>query len=244
MDKTEVPNCIVFYRNEVTGNNSSGIYSDSGYCNYYLENVLSNNDKEGICLDFGAFGNYLSENIIDGNGGRLRQTDADLEADYVLSYGRMEDGGSKAKLPGVSLDNAAYNILLKNTVRDNYGSGIKTVRSAYRNIIMENSIMDNNLGVNDIFHFFGIEMGFAEEPDMEVIGMDFTPDYENIICNNMIVGEHYAGIFLQEGTYGNDIYNNCVVSQGDWALEDHSKTTNNIHDNVTIGENLTVTDDE
>ena len=75
--------------------------------------------------------------------GRLRQSDEDLEADFVTTFGRLSDGSSPAKLPGISIDNSAYNTIVNNNVTQNYGSGVKMVRSAYRNIIMENSVSDN-----------------------------------------------------------------------------------------------------
>ena len=51
-----------------------------------LENIIYQNDKEGMCLDYGTFGAYVSNNIVKENGGRLRQSDEDLEADFVTAF--------------------------------------------------------------------------------------------------------------------------------------------------------------
>ena len=45
---------MVVRGNTVSQNHSSGIYSDSGYLNYYVENTLYKNEKEGMCLDYGS----------------------------------------------------------------------------------------------------------------------------------------------------------------------------------------------
>lgn len=84
----------------------------------------------------------------------------------------MADGSSPAKLPGISLDNTAYNTIYGNIVRDNYGSGIKAVRSAFSNTILCNQIIDNNRGASDTFHFFGIELSTDLNADEAVQGLD------------------------------------------------------------------------
>ena len=90
-------------------------------------------------------------------------------------------------------------------MRDNYGSGIKAVRSAFSNTILCNQIIDNNRGASDTFHFFGIELSTDLNADEAVQGLDFTPCYENIIARNTISGGHYAGVFMGEDAFMNDI---------------------------------------
>ncbi len=231
-DLTDTPHDIVLYQNNVRHNNSSGIYSDGAYKIYILENVIYKNEKEGMCLDYGTFGAYVHNNIVRQNGGRFRQSDEDLEADFVTSFGRLEDGSSPAKLPGISIDNSAYNIILNNTVNQNYGSGVKSVRSAYRNVIMENTIADNNYGQNEKFHFFGIEIGHASTPDEPVIGLDFTASYENIVCRNVVTGADYAGVFLAEESYCNDVFDNVIMGSENFAIECHSTLFNSIVNNT------------
>lgn len=228
----DTPHDIVLYQNNVKHNNSSGIYSDGAYQIYIVENIIYQNDKEGMCLDYGTFGAYVSNNIVKENGGRLRQSDEDLEADFVTTFGRLSDGSSPAKLPGISIDNSAYNTIVNNNVTQNYGSGVKMVRSAYRNIIMENSVSDNNKGKSDDFHFFGIEIGHESTPDEPVKGLDITASYENIVCRNIVTGSNYAGVFLAVESYCNDVFDNTILGSEWYAIECHSNMFNSMPNNI------------
>lgn len=221
-DLLNTPHQNVVRGNHIQGNYSSGFYCDGGYLNYVLDNLIEDNEKEGMCLDYGTFGTYVAGNTVRRNGDRNRQTDEDLEADFILTAGRLEDGSSTAKLPGISIDNSAYNIIFENLLTDNSGSGVKLVRSGYRNLIICNMISDNNRGKNDFFHGFGIEFGHASTPDEPVIGLDFTADFENIAARNVISGAHYAGIFFAEGSYCNDLIDNVVMDSEFFSIENHS----------------------
>lgn len=225
------PHRIIIRNNAVSSNNSSGIYCDGSYLVYISDNRIIGNDKEGLCLDYGTLGAYVARNDISGNGNRARQTAQDLENDFVLAAGRLEDGSSRSKLPGISIDNSAYNIIYNNRIEGNYGSGVKMVRTGVRNIISTNIIHGNNLGKSDTFHFFGVELGYAAA-DVEADNLNFAPDYENMICRNIISGEHYAGIFLAEEVYINDFFDNVILDATDWSMESlsqkHNSTLNNL----------------
>lgn len=232
------PNHIVIKNNVIQSNESSGIYSHAGYMNYVIGNLIEENEKEGMCLDHGTFGTYVSDNTFQKNGNRDRQSDSDLEADFILESGRMEDGTSTQKLPGISLDNAAYNIIASNNINNNYGSGVKMVRSGYRNIIISNIVTDNNLGENESYHGFGIELGYASAPDQPVVGLDFTADYENIIDRNIISGHHFSGIYIGEEDYCNDLIDNVIEDCSQFGVENHSEKFNSgVGNNVNV-ENL------
>lgn len=244
-DRYASPHEMVVLSNYVYKSNSSGIYSDGSYCNYFIDNTLYLNDKEGMCLDAGSFGNYVSGNTIKQNGGRRRQTLADLENDFVQDFGTLSDGSSPAKLPGLSIDNSAYNIVMNNYICDNYGSGVKMVRVGVRNIVSDNIIANNNRGQSETFHFFGIELGYAAKPDYETVMLDFAACYENIICRNIITGEHYAGIFIAEECYINDFYDNVIMDAVFWSMESLSArfnaTSNNLSDISSRGIDLSNT---
>lgn len=244
-DRYDSPHEMVVLNNYVYKSNSSGFYSDGSYCNYFIDNTLYLNDKEGICLDAGSFGNYVSGNTIKQNGGRRRQTLADLENDFVQDFGTLSDGSSPAKLPGLSIDNSAYNIVMNNYICDNYGSGVKMVRVGVRNIVSDNIIANNNRGQSENFHFFGIELGYAAKPDYETVMLDFAACYENIICRNIITGEHYAGIFMAEECYINDFYDNVIMDAVFWSMESLSSrfnaTSNNLSDISSRGIDLSNT---
>ncbi|MDO4798462.1 MAG: right-handed parallel beta-helix repeat-containing protein [Coriobacteriales bacterium] len=210
----ECPHDLVIRRNNIVGCAANGMYSHAGYCNYVVENAFDGCNKEGMCLDFGTCGTYVARNVVKGNGGRYGMTNIELENEYVLQFGRLADGSSAAKVPGISLDNACYNILYQNVVEANYGSGIKIVRSGARNVFLCNQVTDNNVGENDTFHFFAIELGTDRRPDYEpgeVHELDFAPCFENIIARNVISGDHYSGVFLGPDAYINDVFDNVIM---------------------------------
>lgn len=227
----DCPHDIVVADNLVENNQASGIYCDGAYRCYLTGNRVRDNDKEGICLDYGSFGCYLYGNTFERNGRRGNQTDKDLEMDFVLEGGRLEDGSAKAKLPAISLDNTAYNVLVNNTVSNNYGGGIKMVRTTVRCMIAENIVKNNNMGASEAYHFFGIEVGSAIA-DAESTEMDFTADYENIICRNLISGNHYSGVFIGEGGYVNDVFDNVIMQTQMFSVESVSTMFNSIVNNI------------
>ena len=232
--QSDCPHDIIVSNNQVRYNTASGIYSDGAYMCYVLNNTVYQNDKEGICLDYATIGFYLKQNIVKENGRRARQTDEDLRMDFVLEAGKMDDGSAKAKLPGVSLDDTAYNIIENNLVMNNYGGGIKMVRTTVRTLIFENIVRDNNMGQNDMFHFFGIELGAAAgDVNGANTAANFMPDYENIICRNSITGNHYSGIFVGEECYVNDIFDNVIMESQMFAVEAISKRFNSIVNNLS-----------
>lgn len=237
-DMLDSPHDIIVKENRILENCSSGIYLDGAYQCYVIENEIEDNEKEGICLDFGSFGSYVSRNTIARNGDRNRQSDEDLEKDFVLGLGRLSDGSSTAKLPGISIDNGAYNIIYNNIVMENAGSGIKMVRSGYRNVILSNTVIDNNAGENESFHGFGIELGHASKPDQVIRGLDFTADYENIVARNMVSGHHYSGVYIGEECYCNDFIDNVILDCKMFSVENFSELYNSSVGNHTNVEAL------
>lgn len=221
--KLSAPHNVVVYGNDISENRSSGIYCDGNYQTYLVKNRLQSNDKEGLCMDWGTIGTFVSQNIIEYNGFRIDQTDEDLKNDFVDGLGRLPDGSSPSKLPGVSMDNTIWNIIEDNVVSNNAGSGIKSVRTSSENIIYNNIVADNNRGVSDTFHFFGIELGAANnggtEQDKVSAIMDFIGSYENIIASNVITGAHFDGIFLEKDNTINDIYDNTIAGATTWSME-------------------------
>ena len=203
--RLDPPNDIVIEENDIVDGLSSGIYLDGAVQTLVLNNLLRGNAKEGICLDYGASANFVAFNTIIINGNRWGKTDQDLKLDFVLSDGRMPDGTARAKVPGVSIDNAIYNVVSCNLIAHNYGSGIKIVRSGYANIITDNAVLLNGLGGNSKHMFFGIELGHAKS-DTELDHcpeLDFFPSSRNLVSGNKIQGYHFIKIF--EATFGENI---------------------------------------
>lgn len=230
------PSEIILYQNEVSNNQAGGIYCCGVYKSYFINNTVVGNQKEGTCLDWQTFGCFLLKNTYQRNGWRANQTDEILKSDAVLEQGRMFDGSANAKLPGVSLDNAAYNILEQNTVCENGGSGIKSVRAAVDNLITKNIIYDNNSGCNPVYHFFGIELGGEKDIQIgknmdapesgELWNMDAGPAIGNIVTNNTVSGSHYAALFLAGGSQDNIIRNNISTGETYWCIESIAEKEN------------------
>ena len=218
--------------NRVALNASSGIYSDGGVESVIFDNLVEGNSKEGVCLDNGSTANVLAMNVVRANGKRWGKTDAELRLDFVDGLGRLPDGSSVAKTPGVSLDNAIYNVVYANQIERNYGGGVKMVRTCFFNTVGLNVIVNNNEGASEHGHYFGVELG-AAKADAAVTDLDFTPCRGNILFGNTIRGTHYAGIFFGPGSTGNDVFDNTVFGATTWALEQVQVQQNSSLNNLT-----------
>ncbi len=206
-------------------NRKMGITTD-GTGNLRIINcIIAENDCEGITLDNGTWNCEVLNSHIYGNGWRGLQHEQELTEDFVEKMGLMPDGGSKAKLPGVSLDNAAYCRIENNLIEKNWGDGVKFVRAGYACTIANNLISHNNRGSNDEFHFFGILIGVAERQHPEQ--SDF-PSCHNRITNNDIIGSHYAGVHLLPNTTGNILRDNRIQDAICMPIEDHAGKGNQI----------------
>ena len=204
--------------NKISDSLSSGIYLDGAVNTVVESNSITGSSKEGICLDYGCLNVTLFFNQILHNGDRYNKSDDDLAKDFVLQYGRCEDGSAKAKLPGISIDNSGFCSVVANQICYNYGSGIKMVRAGIGNVIANNSLMSNNQGRNDSFHFFGIELG-AASADVEAADIDFAGSSFNVLSCNNIVGAHYAGLFIPGMCDDNLICDNVILRSESFSIE-------------------------
>ncbi len=218
--------------NDVNRNSASGIYSDGGVRNVIDANTITGNSKEGLCLDNGSAANVVASNHMESNGTRWGEPDSVLALDSVLSGGRLSDGAAAEKLPGISLDNAIYNIVFDNNLAHNSGGGIKMVRTGYFNAVGVNTLVDDNDGASASFHYFGIELG-AAAGDGSSIELDFTPSRGNLLFSNTIRGTHYSGIFFGAGSDRNNVFDNTILDATAWALESTSQMANTTLNNYT-----------
>lgn len=232
VQRLKPPRNNVIARNRIAFNRSSGIYVDGAVQTVIVSNLMEGNSKEGLCLDYGATGNVVALNTLHQNGQRWGKTDDELAKDGVLGFGRLQDGTAAAKLPAISIDNAAYNIVFGNAVTRNYGGGVKMVRTAFYNVIGLNTLLDNNEGASDRGHFFGVELGSAKA-DAPTDELDFKPSRGNIVFSNLIQGNHYAGVFFGEGSDWNDVFDNIIFGAKSWALESVRRQPNSSLNNLT-----------
>jgi parallel beta-helix repeat protein len=209
---------------------ASGIYSDGGVRNVVFANVIEGNSKEGLCLDDGSAANVVISNTIHDNGGRWGDPDWVLAEDSILVGGRLPNGTAAEKVPGISLDNAIYNIVFENDLAHNFGGGVKVVRTGYFNVVGLNTILDDNDGASAAFHFFGIELGAAGGSSSE---LDFTPSRGNMVVSNTVRGAHYSGICFDAGSDTNTVIYNVILDATSWALESAAPMSNTAANNLT-----------
>jgi parallel beta-helix repeat protein len=208
------------------------VYVDGGVANVIVSNVIERNGKEGICLDNGSTSNVVTWNVIQQNGQRWGEPDEVMAQEFIAVWGRLADGTAAAKVPGISIDNALYNLIYSNTLSHNFGGGIKSVRTGYYNLIGLNTIIGNNDGASPGFHFFGIELG-AAPLDSASDELDGAPSRGNILFSNVIRGNHYAGIFFADDSDQNDVFDNVIMDAQPWALESFKLMPNNSLNNLT-----------
>lgn len=130
--------------NVVEGGRSGGIYLDGALRTLVIQNVVVGESKEGLCLDGGAAGDVVAANRIVRSGWRWGMSDRELQLEFVLRWGRTRDGSSRAKLPGVSMDNTAYDLVIGNDISGNGGGGVKMVRTSFFNVIAANRLADDS----------------------------------------------------------------------------------------------------
>jgi parallel beta-helix repeat protein len=219
--RTDIIDCVF------SNNRKMGITTDGVAYLRVTNCVIAHNDCEGITIDNGAWGCSIQNCHIFANGWRGLQHSVELDGDYVGEMGLMEDGSSKAKLPGISLDNAAYTRVANNHIECNWGDGIKLVRAAYETSINGNLIENNNRGVNDKFHYFGILVGVAARQHCDQ--HDFA-SCNNYISANTIIGEHFSGIHLMSHTTGNIVEKNRIFGAKALSIENHVRSGNIVRD--------------
>ncbi len=231
--RTNPPRNNLIALNHLAWNASSGVYVDGGVANVVALNTIESNAKEGICLDNASAANVVTANGIFGNGSRSGESDAVMEKDSITGGGRLDDGTPAEKVPGISIDNAIYNVVFLNNVAHNYGGGIKIVRTGYFNLIGLNTVLSDNEGASVRFHFFGIELGGATL-DATSDELDSTPSRGNIVFSNDIRGSHYSGIFFDTGSDLNDVFDNVILDAQQWALESVEPMSNSSLNNLTV----------
>ncbi len=141
-------------------------------------------------------------------------------------------GVLRRRFPAISIDNAVFNQVMFNEVDENFGGGVKMVRTSFYNVVGLNTLTDDNEGQNDRFHFFGIELG-AAAADAPSIELNFTPSRGNILFGNTIRGNHYAGIFFADGSDRNNVFDNSIFGAKEWAMESVRPQPNYVLNNLT-----------
>jgi parallel beta-helix repeat protein len=213
--KMQRPHHIHIHKCCISHCRAQGIYLE-GAVNCILEdNILLSNNKEGICFDWGSCYNIFKRNIVSFNGKRANLSKAEIKIDYIAEYPLLTDGSSSMKLPGISLDNGCMNLIKDNIIANNYGGGIKMIRTAIFNTITKNEMLYNDLGGNEFVPYFhsitilGLGAINQEFPKDRSSLLDFRPSILNTITGNTLI-EHWKPIFSDRISSDNFIKDNYV----------------------------------
>jgi len=228
-EKILKPTFIYVLDNIFTGNRAQGIYCEGCVLSCFENNIIEKNNKEGICFDWGSALNVFRSNVLLMNGERAKLSAAEIKADFIEHHPTLPDGSSSCKLPGLSIDNGALNILTSNKFCNNYGGGVKMVRTGIGNVVYGNSFLENGIGRNEYFkHYHGVNMlGMGAGKTEFTSGdakLDFMPSELNFIFSNIYSGNsQFNAVYASRVCPPNNFVgaDNFIVSVGGKALSDN-----------------------
>jgi len=198
---------------------AQGIYLEGALNCLIEDNILLNNNKEGICFDWGSSYNIFRRNIVTLNGERRDTSPLEKKIDFITVYPQLPDGSSSMKLPGISLDNGCMNLIRENNITGNYGGGIKMIRTALFNTISHNRMRYNTIGANEyVPYFHGITLLGLGAKNREFAAhsqplLDFQPSILNTITDNTIA-ESLRALFHDRSSRSNFVSGNHISQQG------------------------------
>lgn len=224
------PRRVTIANSTFRANRKMGICTDGGGLIRVTGCTLADNECEGITLDNGVWCCQIEHCHIRGNGRRGFQSEGELSGDFVDRDGRMPDGTSKVKLPGVSMDNAAFCKVEHCLLEGNHGDGVKLVRASYGCTIAHNTIAHNNAGYSEGHPHFGVRIG--ADPRQRPEQFDFPSSF-NRVMHNDIIG-HHASVCLNAGTLCNVLQHNRFTQSTAETIERHGMGRNFIADNTVL----------
>ena len=191
IEKTKRPRCIEMSGMCLQGNRAQAVYLEGAIACRISRSLLDSCNKEGICFDWGTACCELTQSIVSRNGRRAAMTLAEIRADFIEQFPLLPDNSSSVKLPGISLDNAAFNTVRCNLVVGNYGGAVKLIRACAGNRFHWNLGGSNTRGSNEHISFAWFNDLGAGDLLGEFAGIppcDIGPSYENIYRRNRILG--------------------------------------------------------
>eukprot|EP00754_Rhynchopus_humris_P017337 Rhum_TRINITY_DN14557_c0_g1::Rhum_TRINITY_DN14557_c0_g1_i3::g.94179::m.94179 len=184
--RTDTPMDLILRSNVVHHTNAQGIYLDGVMANVLYNNTVADTQKEGICLDGGSVANVLHSNKVRHCGGRLGMRE-DVLKQEVPSQETL-NGRPLFVLPCMSLDNALYNLVVKNDLRRCFAGCVKTVRASSFNRVVGNVLEDCTMGKNHLFNFAALEIMSDKTDDHGAADFDDTPSVLNTFAYNSVGG--------------------------------------------------------
>jgi hypothetical protein len=189
LDKTKRPRCIAMAGIDARGGRAQGVYLAGALACRVSRSVLHRSNKEGICFDWGTALCELTLSVVSGNGRRAAPSAEEIRADFIGRFPLLPDGSSAAKLPGVSMDNAAFNTVSRNLLVGNHGGAVKFVRACVGNRVEVNAGWSNSAGDNAHMRFPRYADAGAFDPLGEFGGAplcDLGPSRGNLIRRNLV----------------------------------------------------------
>ena len=189
LDKAKRPRCIDMAAIDVRGGRAQGVYLAGALACRVSRSVLHRSNKEGICFDWGTALCELTLSVVSGNGRRASLSAEEIRADFIGRFPLLPDGSSAAKLPGVSMDNAAFNAVSRNLLVGNHGGAVKFVRACVGNRVEMNAGWSNSAGNNRHMRFPRYADAGAFDPLGEFDGLplcDLGPSHGNAIRRNLV----------------------------------------------------------
>jgi len=196
-DKSKRPRCIDLAAIDVRGCRAQGIYLAGALVCRVSRSVLARSNKEGICFDWGTAFCELILSVVSGNGRRAALSAEEIRADFIGRFPQLPDGSSAAKLPGISMDNAAFNAVSGNLLAGNHGGAVKFVRACVGNRVEMNAGWSNSAGNNEHMRFSRYADASALDVLTEFYGLplcDLGPSHGNTIRRNLIAPAPSAAI--------------------------------------------------
>jgi len=227
VEKVLKPSFLYVKNNFFSENRAQGIYCEGCILSSFINNIIEKNNKEGVCFDWGSALNLFEDNLLSMNGKRAKLSEAEIKADFIEDYPILPDNSSSAKLPGLSIDNGALNILCGNKIYHNYGGGIKMVRTGIANIISSNTLIDNNIGRNEHFkNFHGIFLFATGSGKREFVSsqvnLDLLPSELNLILSNHFYGHNRCfAVFAGPLCSNNYVASDNIYSPGSNGISEN-----------------------
>ncbi len=207
----KIKDCTVYEAGSGSGYDA-GIKLENTCNGTIINNIVSNNENNGICLISGCRNNTITENTGIGNkdSGLRLQTDCDYN---IISNNNFSYSDPTYGNDGIQIESDCdYNTIINNILNNNKRNGLRFWDTCNDNKILKNTINGN------------IESGIVITLDSD--NNNFS---ENTISNNLIYG---AGIHAP--TCDNNLfYNNTFTGNTNSHIYDESSNTK--YNNTQIG---------
>jgi len=241
--------------NHIVSNYRSGVYI-SGLHNTLYGNNITSNFFDGVRI-LGSF-NKLLQNDIIGNSPYQDYSGISIYGSHNIITGNnitndrlgiwMDHAGDNR----VSGNYIAYNswgiypfcssdnVLSNNIITSNYWDGIEMHGPSDRNLVVDNDITSNYVG---IFGGGSFNTVSSNSITNNTYGIDFFTSYNNMISGNNITTNREYGINLREGSSNNTLSGNLLATNNEGIVLEGSKEnvilSNVLSDNIGYAIKLT-----